>query len=219
MDPLFNTMVMTLRENVNPQKASGMQAYMKHLFPFLGLQKAERQKISGPFIREKCKEAFIDTDFITALWELPEREFQYCALQYLGKLEKFLKSEHLPFLKQLILTKSWWDTVDSIAPLAGALVIRYPELKTNEISEWIMDPELWVRRVSIIFQLKYKEQTDREFLSRAILANCNTKEFFLNKAIGWALREYSKTNPVWVRAFIDTHRLNSLSRREGSKYI
>jgi 3-methyladenine DNA glycosylase AlkD len=208
-----------MREKRNPLKAPGMQAYMKHHFHFLGLQKAERLAVTDPFIKEKCHSGTIDTDFVRELWSLPEREIQYTALHYLGKMKKHLKEEHLSFLKELISTKSWWDTVDSIAPLVGSLVLHYPGLKENKLVFWTEDRDLWVRRVSIIFQLKYKRETDTRFLSRAILANFDTGEFFLNKAIGWALREYSKTDPEWVRNFISAHKLHSLSIREGSKYI
>jgi len=219
MDPLFDELIGALRAGRDPGKAAGMEAYMKHHFIFLGLQKTERLQIGDPYIRDKSGEKQIDWSFVQRLLDLPEREFQYTALHYLGKMQNSLHKTDIPRLKSYICAKSWWDTVDSIAPLVGSVNLHFPEIKKEFLSDWFRDPDLWVRRASIIFQLKYKSDTDTEFLSRAILNNCSGKEFFLNKAIGWALREYSKTDPAWVRAFIQRHALHPLSVREGSKYI
>lgn len=218
-DPLFDSLTKALYTHHYPGKATGMEAYMKHQFAFLGLQKTERLQISDPFIEMKSREKPIDWSFVQCLWDLPEREFQYTALNYLGKMQKYLQKADIPRLKSYICAKSWWNTVDSVAPHVGTLSVRYLELKTKELVEWTGDPDLRVRRVSIIFQLKFKYQTDTEFLSNAILANCNTKAYFLNKAIGWALREYAKSNPEWVRDFLKGHTLHPLSYREGSKHL
>jgi 3-methyladenine DNA glycosylase AlkD len=124
-------------------------------------------------------------------------------------------------LEKLITTKSWWDAVDVIDAYVGDLCLRYPELKETVISKWMVSQNIWLKRVSIDFQLRFKDKTDTNILSRAILTNTGTREFFVNKAIGWSLREYSKINPDWVRLFIDTHRdrLSALSIKEGSKYL
>ncbi len=214
----LSDLITALRSHADPRKAGGMEAYMKHRFPFLGLQKEARLTLTDPFLKEKCRENAIDWDLVSLLWDLPEREFQYTALNYLWKMKRQLGQADIPRLKALIESKSWWDTVDSIAPLIGEIVRRHPEVQSNVLAAWIQDPDLWVKRVSILFQLKYKRDTDTAFLSKAILANCTTKEFFLNKAIGWALREYSKTDPDWVRRFLSGHTLHPLSVREGGKY-
>ncbi|MDD3716756.1 MAG: DNA alkylation repair protein [Candidatus Marinimicrobia bacterium] len=219
MDAFFDSLTTALYAHRDPGKAAGMKAYMRHQFAFLGMQKSERLQISDPFIKIKWREEHIDWSFVQRLWDLPEREFQYTALHYLGKMQKYLHKTDIPRLKSFICAKSWWDTVDSIAPLVGSVNLRFPESKKEYLWDWIRDPDFWVRRVSILFQLKYKSETDTEFLSTAILNNCTNKEFFLNKAIGWALREYSKNNPEWVRIFIKKHTLHPLSVREGSKYI
>jgi 3-methyladenine DNA glycosylase AlkD len=122
-------------------------------------------------------------------------------------------------IEKLITTKSWWDSVDAINIVVGHIAMKYPEVKEGILSKWKKSDNIWLNRVSIVFQLKYKEKTDTEFLSKAILHNSKTDEFFINKAIGWALREYSKTNKEWVRNFIESHELSKLSVREGSKYI
>ncbi|MDQ2179078.1 DNA alkylation repair protein [Marinifilum sp. D714] len=207
------------RTNSDEENAIKMSAYMKYRFPFLGLPKPQRDELSKDFLRKVTKGKMIDWNLVNYLWELPEREFQYLALEYLGKLKKQLKKSEISKLEQLIVTKSWWDSVDSLAPLVGVLCKKYPELKTEVISNWIISSNIWLKRVSIIFQLKFKDDVDTELLSKAIIANTLTKEFFVNKAIGWALRQYSKFNPDWVKEFISTYPLSPLSVREGSKYL
>ena len=203
----------------NPVKAAPMAAYMKHQFPYLGLQKPERTALAREFLKAKKAEPGVDCAFIERCFALPEREFSYLALGYLDAVKKRLTPHELPFLEQLVLTRPWWDTVDTIAPIAGDVLRRFADVREAAAVRWMSHGSLWMRRVSILFQLKYKAETDTELLERAILSSSNTSEFFLNKAIGWALREYSKTNAAWVRAFITSHKLHPLSVREGSKYI
>ena len=203
----------------NPEKADGMKAYMKHKFEYLGLQKPVRAELRKDFLKEQKAAKMIDWDIVWTLWDQPEREFQYLALAYLDTLKEFMEKNDILKIEKLIITKSWWDSVDGTVVMTGDLNKRFPELQSTVIARWVNEDNIWLKRISIIFQLKYKGETDTEFLSKAILANCGTKEFFINKAIGWALREYSKTNPEWVRNFIASHKLHSLSIREGSKYV
>ena len=203
----------------DPAKAGPMAAYMKNQFPYLGLQKPERTALSREFLKAKKAEPGVDFSFTERCFELPEREFSYLALSYLDTVKNRLTPDDLPFLEQLVQTRPWWDTVDTIAPIAGDVLRRFPEVREETAACWMEHNSFWMRRVSILFQLKYKAETDTTLLKRAILASCNTSEFFLNKAIGWALREYSKTDAAWVRAFIASHKLRPLSVREGSKYI
>ena len=207
------------RKNFDEVNARKMSAYMKNHFSFLGLPKPQRAELSKSFLKEITKEKVIDWNLVNYLWELPEREFQYLALEYLGKLKKQLEKSDVSRLEQMIVTKSWWDTVDSLAPLVGILCQKYPELKTELLNDWIFSSNIWLKRVSILFQLKFKNDVDTEFLSKAIVANHLSKEFFVNKAIGWALRQYSKFNPNWVKEFISKHPLSPLSIREGGKYL
>ncbi|WP_207784542.1 DNA alkylation repair protein [Marinifilum breve] len=207
------------RKNSDEANARKMSAYMKNHFPFLGLPKPKRAQLSKNFLKEMTKEKVIDWNLVHYLWELPEREFQYLALEYLGKLKKQLEKSDISNLEQLIVTKSWWDTVDSLAPLVGVLCQKYPELKTEVLGDWIISSNIWLKRASILFQLKYKNDVDTEFLTKTIIANNLSNEFFVNKAIGWALRQYSKFNPDWVKEFISKYPLSPLSVREGSKYL
>lgn len=196
-----------------------MAKYMKNQFPFLGLKKPDRTALSKGFLNEKKKDKEIDWDFIFRCYELPEREFQYLAIDYMSKVANLFQPDDMKRIEKLITTKSWWDTVDAISPIVGHIAMKYPEIKETILTKWMESDNIWLKRVSILFQLKYKDKTDTEFLKKAILKNANTNEFFINKAIGWALREYSKTNKEWVRSFIENNKLSKLSVREGSKYI
>jgi 3-methyladenine DNA glycosylase AlkD len=158
-------------------------------------------------------------EFVKSAWGLPEREFQNAALDYGSKFLRKLEPGHLALLQELIINKSWWDTVDPLASnFVGALAARFPEL-IPQIDQWTVDSNMWLRRTAILFQLKFKEKTDEERLYTNIQLNAESKEFFIQKSMGWALREYSKTNPESVRMFIEKNKLPRLTIREGSKYI
>jgi 3-methyladenine DNA glycosylase AlkD len=207
-------------EHRNDYNAGPMRKYMKDHFPFLGIKSPLRKELEKQFFKETgiLKEEF-NKDFVVGLWEKDEREYQYTAITYTGKFIKKLPKDAIQFLERLITTKSWWDSVDSIAPLVGELARKYPELVEKTINHWSVDENYWLRRVAILFQLKYKQQTNETLLYDYMVKNADSKEFFLQKAIGWALREYSKTNPESVKAFIEGNQLAPLSIREGSKYL
>ncbi|NLJ58803.1 MAG: DNA alkylation repair protein [Tissierellia bacterium] len=205
--------------NRKEELAVPMAKYMKNNFPFLGIKTPERKALAKEFIKESKKLRKIDWDFIYKCFELPEREFQYLAISYLDAIKNLFSIEDMERIEELIMTKSWWDSIDSISPIVGHICLKIPETKDIYLDKWIYSDNIWLKRVSILFQLKYKEKTDTIFLRKAILNNSHTKEFFVDKAIGWALREYSKTNKEWVRNFINSNNLSKLSVREGSKYI
>jgi 3-methyladenine DNA glycosylase AlkD len=207
-------------ENRNEENAGPMKKYMKDHFPFLGIKSPLRKELEKQFFKETgiLKEPF-DQDFVTGLCEKDEREYHYTAITYIGKFIKKLPKEVTPFLEKLITTKSWWDSVDSIAPLVGELARKYPEVIEETIDGWSVNDNFWLRRSAILLQLKYKQQTNESLLYDYIVKNADSKEFFIQKAIGWALREYSKTNPISVKAFIEGNKLAPLSVREGSKYV
>jgi 3-methyladenine DNA glycosylase AlkD len=180
----------------------------------------DRNLLQREFFKAARKAAVIDWNFVNQCWDLPEREYQYLAQDYLIDLKKNLQKNDLEKIQELIIKKSWWDTVDAIAAkLVGDLCYRFPELIDQYIMKWAWSDNIWLIRSAILFQLKYKEHTNCEVLETVILKNSNAKEFFINKAIGWALREYSKTNPQWVKSFIDNNPLHPLSVREGRKYL
>jgi 3-methyladenine DNA glycosylase AlkD len=208
-------------ENRNQANAEPMKNYMKGHFPFLGIKKPERVKLERQFFQETglLKERF-NHEFIKELWEMEEREYQYTALGYMEKSLNKLEKSDLPLMEELITTKSWWDTVDAIAPKpVGKIAERFPEVVAETIDGWAVHDYLWLRRAALLFQLKYKDKTNEELLYQYIIQNADSKEFFIQKAIGWVLREYSKTNPQSVKRFIEAEKLAPLSVREGSKYL
>ena len=140
-------------------------------------------------------------------------------MDYYRAVIRFAGPDDLKLMQYLIIEKSWWDTVDFIASnLVGELVKQFPNLKKH-MEPWISDNDIWLRRTTLLFQLKYKDNTDVEFLEKAITSNLGSSEFFINKAIGWSLRQYSKHNPEWARTFLQRQELAPLSIREASKYL
>ncbi len=214
-----NHIIELFYKNRNEELAVPMAKYMKNNFPFLGIKTPERKELCKEFMKERKRDAFVDWDFIHRCFDLPEREFQYLAISYMNVVKKLFTIDDMKKIKGLVTYKSWWDTVDSISPIVGDICLEYPFIKEDVIDNWIISDNIWLKRVSILFQLKYKEKTDAKFLTKAIINNSNTSEFFINKAIGWALREYSKTDKNWVRDFINNNELSKLSVKEGSKYI
>ena len=208
-----------LKTVANPDDAVAMKAYMKNKFEFLGAKTPARRKLAKAFFKQQT-DFVIDWNFINEAWNNPYRELQYTALDYLEIRNKLLTPSDLPRLKKLAQTKSWWDTIDFLDRLVGSIIARFPETK-EIIVAWSCDEDIWLRRLAIDHQLLRKEKTDTELLEKILVNNLGRTEFFINKAIGWALRDYSKTNPDWVRAFIERHRaeMAALSIREGSKYL
>jgi 3-methyladenine DNA glycosylase AlkD len=217
----YDSIVTLLKENANAENAIPMQKYMKDQFTFLGIKKPERQKLVSAFFRESdLLKGPLNYGFIEFLWGLSEREFQYVALEYLVQHKQTLKKGDIKLLQRLITHKSWWDTVDLIATiLVGDLATRYPDIIPEYIEAWAINENIWLKRTAILFQLKYKINTNEILLYRYIELNARSREFFIQKAIGWALREYSKTHRDSVKNFIDAHQLSALSIREGSKYL
>lgn len=219
-DDMFNEIIKSFYDNRDNEQSIKMAAYMKNNFPFLGLSRPKRDELQKEFLKESKKLKSIDWDFVFKCWDLPEREFQYLAVDYLLALKKYINDEDIEKIQRLIMNKSWWDSVDIIAEtITGQLCAEYPYLIDKYILKWYKNENIWLRRTAILFQLKYKEKTDTALMKKIILENCNSKEFFINKAIGWILREYSKTDKEWVRSFIESNDLNPLCVREGSKYI
>ena len=208
-----------LKAVANPDDAVAMKAYMKNKFEFLGVKTPARRKLAKTFFKQQT-DSVIDWNFINEAWNNPYRELQYAALDYLESRKKLLTPSDLPRLKKLAQTKSWWDTIDFLDRLVGSIIARFPETK-EIILTWSCDEHIWLRRLAIDHQLLRKEKTDTELLEKILVNNLGQTEFFINKAIGWALRDYSKTNPDWVRDFIERHQteMAALSIREGSKYL
>ena len=216
----FNKIYNELIKYKNESESLKMSAYMLNHFSNIGIRTPERRKLLKNIFKEGKKERKIDWKFIDECWENEYRELQYSALDYINETKKFLTYDDIPKLKKYIVWKSWWDTIDSFDKIVGAIALNYPEV--NEVLlEWSRDDNFWLRRVAIDHQLLRKEKTNKELMEKILINNLNQKEFFINKAIGWALRDYSKTNPEWVRTFIENNKekMSKLSIKEGSKYI
>lgn len=207
-------------ENTNEEDAKDMKRYMKDQFEFLGIRSTERKSLQKDFLGSLDKNESINTVWVLQMWSYPHREFHYLAIDYLIKKKKVLLEEHMDLIELLIIAKSWWDTVDLIASnLVGELCKLYPNLVEKYVLKWAVSDNMWLRRTSILYQLKYKEFTDENTLDFIVRSNSGDKEFFIRKAIGWSLREYSKTNKEWVAEFISSNELSPLSVREASKYL
>ena len=213
-------LITDLEENRNELLAESMSKYMQDKFRFLGVRGATRTEIYKKYFPDARKTKTIDWDFVESCWNKEEREFQYVVVYYLKAMQKFLKREDISRLKYLIVTKSWWDTVDLLAKVVGSLVIRI-EGYDQIMLEWSKDSNIWLRRVAILYQLSLKDKVDEIILDNILVNNLGDSEFFINKAIGWALRNYSKFNPEWVREFIEKNKngIANLSLREASKYL
>ena len=213
-------LITDFEENRNELLAESMSKYMQDKFRFLGIRGATRTEIYKKYFPDARKTKIIDWDFVESCWNKEEREFQYVVVYYLKAMQKFLKREDISRLKYLIVTKSWWDTVDLLAKVVGSLVIRI-EGYDQIMLEWSKDSNIWLKRVAILYQLFLKDKVDKQVLDRILENNLGDNEFFINKAVGWALRDYSKYNPEWVREFIKKNKDNmaNLSIREASKYI
>lgn len=200
-------------------QAQPMKAYMKNNFEFLGVRSPDRRKAAKQFFKD-FKTPELDWDFVEACWDQPYCEFQYVAIDYLVAHKKNLVLTDLPRLKKLAQTKSWWDSIDGLDKLVGKIVLDNPEAKQVMVV-WSLDEDFWLRRIAIDHQLLQKEKTDIVLLEKILINNLNQTEFFITKAIGWSLRDYSKTNPHWVRDFLVKyqHQMASLSIREASKYL
>lgn len=216
-----NEIQVLLSEHANEEQATPMKAYMKNHFEFLGIRSPEFKQLLSAFVRDHGIPSVEEAGgVVRRLWQLPEREYQYAAMNLLGRLIKKLGPDAIHLMEHLIITKSWWDTVDYIAPnLVGTLFQRYPELRLPWSEKWIHSDHMWLNRTALLFQLRYKNGTDADLLFQYISKCADSKEFFIRKAIGWALREYSKTEPDAVISFVDRQPLSPLSKREALKVI
>ncbi|MER6675410.1 DNA alkylation repair protein [Streptomyces sp. NPDC000983] len=206
----------------DPERAVAMRAYMKDVAPFLGLTTPVRRSLSRPVLQGLPRPDEADCAAVALrCWRLPEREYQYFAVDYLRRHAGRCSSAFLPVTRHLVSTVPWWDTVDLLAAhVVGALVAADPRLRTA-MDAWSTDDDLWIVRTALLHQLRHKERTDADRLFAYCSAQAAHPDFFVRKAIGWALREYAKTDPRAVRDFVarEKGRLAPLSVREALKNI
>ncbi len=207
-------------QHKNEEKAKDMSKYMRNLFDFYGIPTPERKAIYKDFLKKEKKSKQVDWDFLDKCYQDEHREFQYLVYDYLIALNEFLTYNDISNIEKYIRNKQWWDTIDFFDQVIGKIGLR--ENKVDDLMlEWSKDKDFWIRRIAIDHQLGRKGKTNTELLEKILIHNFGSDEFFINKAIGWALRDYSKTNPEWVKNFINKYesKMNKLSIREASKYI
>lgn len=217
-----DTLAKYLRERGNPSIAEAQSKYMRYKFPFFGIMQKPLDEAYKEFIALHGVVDKKDTlKFIQACISYPEREMWHIGMGHLRKNIKQVEKNHLNDFKDIIIRGDWWDVTDSMASgVVGDYLKKYPEY-TTVMDRWIKDENYWIRRTAILFQLKYKNEVDFDRLKKYILLCHHEKEFFIRKAIGWSLREYSKYNTKAVIDFIETHqdKLSPLSVKEGLKWI
>lgn len=209
-------------QNANAENAAAMLAYMKGQFAFYGIKSPDRREITKNFLAEYGQPVPFDPEVFQALWNADEREYQMFGLDLLRKQAKKSEKADIGLIEWLITTKSWWDTVDGLANwVCGPYFQKYPEQLDKIIPEWVESENMWLRRSSIIFQLGYKGKTDFDLLKKNIELNLGSKEFFINKAIGWSLREYGKSEPELVNDYAELmkEKFHPLSYREAMKNL
>ncbi len=214
-----------LADLADPAKAPGMQAYMKSSMPYRGVPAPARRALGRTlFAAHPLSDVEQWRATVLTLWRSARyREERYVAVDLTGcrGYAAWQTPEELPLYEELIVTGAWWDYVDELADnRIGPLLRAHPARLTPVMHEWATDPDLWKRRTSIICQLGSKEATDTALLTSCVEANLADRDFFIRKAIGWALRHYARTAPEWVRAFVDAHpNLSPLSTREATKHL
>jgi 3-methyladenine DNA glycosylase AlkD len=222
-DQLAAFVTAQLRAKANADNAGPMAAYMKTSMPFYGVKKPDRVPI-----HQQMKKRFAPANRreyeagVRALWRLPHREEKYAAIAFARQSDAFITVDSLPLYERLIREGAWWDLVDDVAVnLAGRAQSKQRHLVRPVMRRWIDDEDLWIRRTALLSQNGHKEKTDQRQLFRHCLQRAGEKEFFIRKAIGWALRDYSYTAPEAVRNFLLAHRerLSGLSFREAAKQL
>ena len=210
-----------LQKHADPLNAAGQKAYMRNQFEFFGLSAGRRRAIQRPYLlKSKLPPKEILRAVIKILWAKPQREFQLIGQELGAKYLKQKCIDDIQLYEYMVTHKSWWDTVDYIAAnLMGPYFKNYPEERLRCVDQWLQSGNIWLQRSALLFQLKYKEKLDTKLLTYTVDRLLGSKEFFINKAIGWILREYSKTDPSWVQSFATSTDLHNLSKREALRII
>jgi 3-methyladenine DNA glycosylase AlkD len=214
-------LISSFEQNANPAQAAPMKKYMRDQFEYLGIKSPQFKILMMEHIAQHGLPPVDELDSVAReLWGLPYREFQYVASSLIGRMEKKLPKGFAATFEYLITHKSWWDTVDTLAgnPI-GVHFQRFPDVREKTLAKWRKSENFWLRRTCILFQLNYKGETDFDLLCEIIRENLGSKEFFINKAIGWALRQYARTDPKAVKKFVKAAELHPLSRREAMKHL
>jgi 3-methyladenine DNA glycosylase AlkD len=219
--PYLQPLEVSFRQKADPDNAIPMKKYMKDRFDFFGILSPLRKEV---YREHKLKYGLIpeekEAEIVKWCWQQAEREYQYFAMEFLNKTVKNADEEIIDLYVYTLTNKSWWDTVDFIAAnLIGKYLERFPKKTEALTSEWMQSGNMWLQRTCLLFQLKYKSKTNTELLHQFINPLSGSNEFFIRKAIGWILREYSKTDADFVFSYVAKYPLSALSQREALKWL
>ncbi len=195
--------------------------YMKDQFVFFGIKAPLRRALFKQFWTGNTPPQYNDLfDVVLELWLEPEREFQYYAIELLERYKKTWAEDMIELFEKIIITKSWWDSVDGISSVLVSVYFKKYSHQIIPVTEkWMASGNMWLQRVCLIFQLTYRKQTDTELMFNYMRQLNHSKAFFIQKAIGWALRQHARTDPDLVRQFVENTHLAPLSKREALKHI
>jgi len=221
MTAIATSIIEDLAALKDEEQAAAMSAYMRGLFPFLGVPSSKRKQVVRRY--NKAAKSLDRSELrseLDALWDQNEREYQYAAIDLYIARKSEMQKEDEDLITHMIKTKQWWDTVDLLAThLVGELWKNYPDIKNERSQEWLSSEDIWLNRTCLLYQLKYKDSVDTDYLTYAISKVKHKDEFFIQKAIGWALRQYSKVDATYVLDLLDDMEITGLARREALKHI
>jgi 3-methyladenine DNA glycosylase AlkD len=219
MKPFVKSISEALRDLADADNAFWMCKYMRGKYPFLGVKKPEREEVFKALYKQYgSAEDWYEVS--TELFAMPEREFQYLAMEYVKKAKKLWDSRLPALFEEWVGEESWWDVVDFLAPqILGPYFLQFPAERDLWINRWMNSGNFWLQRFCLVFSLGYKGKTDTVLLAKTIQALSSSKEFFIQKAIGWALRQYARTDAEWVLDFVENNALAPLSKREALKHL
>ena len=207
-------------KQADPLRAEKQMAYMRNQFEYLGLGATKWYPMAkeilarhGMYSGKQLKE------FVEACYDQPYREVMYVGIEMMQQMLPHQNKSFIKVLEKCITTNSWWDSVDWLAKLVGIHFKNFPELQLEFANRWIESDNIWLQRVAIIHQLFYRESTDEKLLFDMISRRADNKEFFIRKACGWALRQYSKTKPKAVKKFVNSHELSNLTVKEALRLM
>ena len=209
-----------MKSHGDPEKARGAKAYMRDQFEFFGIPMPVRRKVSKEYLKKGLPPYEELNVIMEGLFNAPQRELHYFGIELLEAMKKQWQPDIIVLMEKMILTKSWWDSVDYMASVwTGPYFKKNPDAIIPVTGKWNKSDNIWLQRSSLLFQLKYKADTNTKLMAEYMVHLSGSKEFFIQKAIGWCLREFSKTDPAWVKKFVAAHTLAPLSKREALKIV
>ncbi|MFZ4548182.1 MAG: DNA alkylation repair protein [Bacteroidales bacterium] len=221
MEKYFAGLATTFEKHADPIIAANAKTYMRNKSEFYGLPSPLRKQLLAEFITQSGYPNYAELDeMIRFAWEQPQREWQYIAIEIAAKFVKKAEPDLIDLSEWMITHKSWWDSVDFVAPnIAGLLFNKFPETRLPYIEKWMQSGNLWLLRSCLIHQLRYNKTADRDLLFSLCERLAGHPDFFIRKAIGWSLRQYSKAYPEAVIEFVNSYDISNLSRKEALKVV